>query len=90
VAFVLLVLTSLPALVEGVRGGSTHGLGANGPEPVAAIVHVVEAGDTLWSIARQIRPDGDVRPVVDVLVEARDGMPLQPGETIVWPPESTI
>jgi hypothetical protein len=47
--------------------------------------YVVEPGDSLWSIAEELRPGEDPRPVVDALAEARGDAPLIPGETIVWP-----
>ena len=53
--------------------------------PVAQATHVVAPGDTLWSIARQLVPEGDVRPVVDALAAHRNGRPLQVGERIVLP-----
>jgi Tfp pilus assembly protein FimV len=54
-------------------------------QPVARATYVVRSGDTLWSIARRIQPDGDVRPLVDALAATRDGRALQPGERIVVP-----
>ena len=54
-------------------------------EPVAQTTHVVRSGDTLWTIARQLAPEGDVRPVVDALAAHRDGRPLQVGERISLP-----
>ncbi|HEX6310440.1 MAG TPA: LysM peptidoglycan-binding domain-containing protein [Acidimicrobiia bacterium] len=47
--------------------------------------HVVEPGDSLWSIAERLAPGEDPRPIVDALVEARGSAALVPGETIVWP-----
>jgi nucleoid-associated protein YgaU len=47
--------------------------------------YVVEPGDSLWSIAEELEPGADPRPVVDALAEARGDAPLIPGETIVWP-----
>jgi len=47
--------------------------------------YVVEPGDSLWSITEELAPGRDPRPVVDALSEARDGVPLIPGETIVVP-----
>ncbi len=38
----------------------------------SARFHVVQPGDTLWSIARSLHPSGDLRPVVDAL-ESRAG-----------------
>jgi len=51
--------------------------------PVAQLSHVVRPGDTLWSIARDLVPQGDIRPVVDRLAAARGDLPLQPGESVV-------
>ncbi len=46
---------------------------AAAPVPASgATVHLVEPGDTLWSIAGDLHPSGDPRPVVDELV-ARNG-----------------
>ncbi len=44
-------------------------------------VVTVRSGDTLWSIARRIRPTGDVRPLVDQLVASHPAA-LQPGERL--------
>jgi nucleoid-associated protein YgaU len=50
-----------------------------GPEPV---VYVVQPGDTLWSIARQVQPTGDVRPLVERLERANHGARLQVGDRL--------
>jgi LysM domain len=47
--------------------------------------YVVQPGDSLWSIAEQLAPGEDPRPIVDALAEARGGTALVPGETVVWP-----
>ena len=50
------------------------------------VVYVVQPGDTLWSIAGSINPEGrDVRSTVDRLAEAAGGSILQPGQRIVLP-----
>jgi hypothetical protein len=46
---------------------------------------VVQRGDSLWSLARDLAPGRDPRAVVDALVEARGSAALTPGETINWP-----
>jgi hypothetical protein len=53
--------------------------------PVRKATYVVQSGDTLWSIARSLQPQGDVRPLVDDLTAGRHGRPLQPGERIELP-----
>lgn len=52
---------------------------------VATVTHVVAPGDTLWSIARSLQPEGDVRPLVDEMAASRGGRPLQVGERIRLP-----
>lgn len=59
-----------------------------GAEPISASqgrVVVVEPGDSVWSIARSIQPDGDVRPLVHRMVQANGSAPLQPGQEILVP-----
>jgi nucleoid-associated protein YgaU len=46
---------------------------------------IAEAGDSLWSIARSVAPEGDLRPVVAALVEANQGDSVQIGQQIVIP-----
>ena len=51
-----------------------------------SVIYVVQPGDTLWSIAGSINPDGrDLRATVDRLVDAAGGSVLQPGQRIVLP-----
>lgn len=45
-------------------------------------VHTVRAGDSLWSIAQTVHPDGDIRPIVDELARRTGGQPLRPGQRI--------
>lgn len=53
-----------------------------------ARVHVVQPGDTFWSIARTIDPKGDPRPLVDRLV-AEHGTPvLHAGEELLIPSQT--
>ena len=78
-AVALLVVASL-LVVPGLARG-------DGPERPAPRVHyVVQPGDTLWSIARQVAPGRDPRPVVDALVEANDlHGGLQAGQELTVP-----
>ena len=50
------------------------------------IVYVVQPGDTLWSIAARVSPDGrDIRHTVDRLSVVTGGSLLHPGQRIVIP-----
>jgi len=64
--------------VERVAPASVSGTDAQGS-------YVVKQGDTLWAIARQLQPGGDVRPLVDRLAALRRGQPLRVGERIALP-----
>jgi hypothetical protein len=51
----------------------------DGQAPVAGRQYVVRPGDTLWTIATELAPDADPRPVVDALREANGGPVLEVG-----------
>jgi len=54
---------------------------------VARSRYVVQPGDTLWSIAVEMAPSEDPRPLVDAIssTNAIDPTTLAPGQTIVIP-----
>jgi hypothetical protein len=85
------VLVLVVAQAGGALGDSPLAVSERRPAsaPAAAgsgfTTYVVESGDSLWSIAEHLAPGEDPRPIVDALVEARGGVTLVPGETIVWP-----
>ncbi len=54
--------------------------------PSDAVVVVVESGDTLWSVAREAVPSGEIAPLVAQLDAERGGAPLRIGEVIVVQP----
>ena len=54
--------------------------------PADAVVVVVESGDTLWSVAREAVPSGEIAPLVASLDAERGGAPLRVGEVIVVDP----
>lgn len=83
-----LVLTMLLAgrVVLGMVGGGPLSAPHHAPTVlVSDRVHVVQPGDTLWSIARSLEPEGDVRRLVQQLASQRQGSALQVGERIVLP-----
>lgn len=59
--------------------------GAGPSRAVAAHVWVVQPGDTVWAIARQLQPTGDVRPLVDQIDGQLHHRPLQIGQRIELP-----
>ena len=65
--FLLVLVVAVSLLVA---PGLARGDGPDRPAP--RVTYVVEPGDTLWSIARQVAPGRDPRPVVDGLIEAND------------------
>ena len=59
------------------------------PSGTSTVVHVVVPGDTLWSIARQVSPHGNVGPVIARLVR-ENGLStasavLRPGDALLLP-----
>jgi Tfp pilus assembly protein FimV len=77
--------TSQPGLAPGAPEAATAGL-REVPGREVPNRHIrVRPGDTLWAIAVRLAPDEDPRPLVDELMAARDGAPLEPGEVIVVP-----
>jgi len=79
----LLVVASLLLVAPGLARG-------DGPErPAARQTYTVQAGDTLWEIARRAAPDRDPREVVDQLVrDNRLRGQLQPGQQLSLPAPS--
>ena len=54
---------------------------------VARSTYVVEPGDSLWSIAEDLAPGSDPRPLVDAIAQANDVLDeeLAAGEILVIP-----
>jgi hypothetical protein len=57
-------------------------VGAGASTSPAPTVWVVQPGDTLWSIAEQLRPGADVRPLVDELASRAGGADVSAGDRI--------
>ncbi len=81
VGVLLLAVALLLLMVPGLARG-------DGPDrPAPRVTYTVQAGDTLWAIARRSAPSRDPREVVDQLV--RDNHlrgQLQPGQRLSLPP----
>ena len=84
----VLVLSAIAVCGTLLGAGSLAGAGqaTEPPAPAEAVspapIHVVQPGDTLWSVARGLQPDGDVRPLVARLRVASGGGPLVPGQRL--------
>jgi len=82
------VTATLRQSLAGPGGGAltTAGsAGATSMQPAAARVHVVQPGETLWSIAQAEGVTGDPRPVVDQLARQVGDRPLSVGQRLVLP-----
>ena len=55
------------------------------PGPVPGGRHLVQPGDTYWSLAVALDQPGDVRARVDALQRANGGRPLHVGDLVVLP-----
>jgi hypothetical protein len=86
-AIAALILISVVAVLLPARqafGGKSL-VSSERPSAESSVVTiVVEPGDTLWSIARELEPNSDPRSVVDELVRARGTSEVFSGETIEW------
>ena len=68
------------SVITGVGGAPVGADLARQPEPT---IHVVQPGDTLWTIAGTIDADGDVRDTVDRLADVNGGSALEVGQRLV-------
>jgi nucleoid-associated protein YgaU len=84
--FFLPILAGVVLLLAGVLLIGTGIAGArSNVEPVKS-EHTVVAGETLWSIARSVKPHGDVRPLVSKIARLNHvGQVLEPGMSLVLP-----
>jgi len=85
IALVVLFLVAWVALeaLAGVLGVSGDPVPAStSPQPSSV---EVRPGDTYWTIASRLQPQGDPRPLVDRLVASHGGGGLQAGERLVVP-----
>ena len=85
----VLALVVLGVAVRSTQAGLDVAAGWAAPSaaPIEGPTVVVEArtGDTLWSIARRVHPDSDVRPVVEAMVAARGTTAIDVGDDVAVP-----
>jgi hypothetical protein len=84
-AFVVVVGLAIAAWAAlGALGGALTAPVRSAPPPGdGATVIEVAPGDTLWSIARRLQPDGDPRPLVDRLAASNGGAAVRAGDRLV-------
>ena len=90
VAGVAFALTSGETAPFSVSAGAASGApvedpaayGAGHASPPPGSVYVVQPGDTLWSIARELAPTGDIRAEVDRLQHLNGTAALQAGQRL--------
>jgi Tfp pilus assembly protein FimV len=91
VAGVLAVLFVVVAGWAATQVAALGGVPASAPErgpvapPAAPAEVVVRPGDTMWSIATRLQPEGDVRGLVRRLVQANGGSAIEPGDVLSLP-----
>lgn len=84
---VVLVVIAAASVSQGRRAvASPTSPGVPAAATAGPVVAVVEPGDTLWSIARELQPRGDIRPLVDRLVAANGSAVIVPGQELRLPP----
>jgi Tfp pilus assembly protein FimV len=84
VAAVAVAVILVLAQVVGAVSGSVAGAFDSAPA-ASGQVHVVEPGDTLWSIAGQVAPGIDRRVAVDDLLALNGEGPLRIGQQLQLP-----
>ena len=84
VFFLLAVVTLLLVMIA--VGGTSADASATKGGPATASV-VVQAGDSLWSIAKSLQPNGDPRSMMQTLAELNglQGADLTPGQQLIVP-----
>jgi hypothetical protein len=71
VAVAYLALTGPAPAVEGI--------------PVQDATHVVEPGETMWSVANEVAPAGEAAAYVERLVEVNGSASVAPGQVLTLP-----
>ena len=69
-----------PEVAQAGQPASSPALNPRHPE-----TYVVKRGDTLWVVARALKPTGDVTPTMRRLIELNGGPSLEVGQVVVLP-----
>ena len=82
---VVVVLGLLLAVALAMASSALSSPAEAGSPAVGRRTHLVQPGETYWSIAAATTDGGDVRMAVDELIDANGGRALFPGDRIVLP-----
>ena len=84
---VVVLMAVLTALVLSVTARSSSVEAGNAPAEVATTTVVVQPGQTLWTVARSIAPNADVRDTVARIqgLNGITGSSVRPGQQLVVP-----
>jgi len=77
-----LAFTTATTLASWATGAGEPTFPGNG----GPVSYTIQPGDTVWSVARQYQPGGDVRPFVDEIVELNGGPNIVVGQELVLVP----
>jgi hypothetical protein len=80
---IALVVTTVAVRAAAAFGAQPASRPERRPDPAATVV--AQPGDSLWSIARRLQPEGDIRALVDALVRANGGASLDIGDRVAVP-----
>ena len=84
---VIVLMALLTALVLSVTARSSSVEAGNAPAEVATTTVVVQPGQTLWTVARSIAPNADVRVTIARIQDLNGitGASVRPGQQLVVP-----
>lgn len=89
VALVVVAMTGIRAVLHpltgGVDGRPLSTVDGSAPVPAGTETLLVQPGESLWDIARDLQPTGDLRPLVDELAALNGGATLEAGQNLVLP-----
>ena len=88
VAFVVVAMVGLGAVLPSTGPGGERPLSApdrSAPVTAGHETLLAQPGETLWDLARELQPTGDLRSLVDELATLNGGASLEVGQPIVLP-----
>lgn len=84
----VLVAAAMALVVVAALVGNEVASAGPGAAPTLGVrsVHVVvQPGDSIWVIARRVQPTGDVRPLVQAIIDAHGTAAVSAGDTLLVP-----